>query len=320
MAISVDTIYQRVLVLANKEQRGYITPQEFNLLANQAQIQIFESYFYSKKMESIKSVNAPTEVDESDIDELLNKKLGIFQSFEAVTSGHTFPTTVTVSSVAYDVFQTGMVLLGDEPCQKVSIFEAQRFKKSARHMAMTDNQAPFYTDNRVSGRDIVVYAGGVDGSDENEEPGVFTDATCDYNNDPTITHDANPLIVVGLGVSGTGIPTGATVASINSTTSFELSAATTGGSVTNGTLTFSDITVECFRVPKTVEWAYVVVSGKALHNNTSGVGEDFELHKSETDTLVNKILELAGIVINKPGLVQLASGRDASELAIQKIS
>jgi hypothetical protein len=34
--------------LANKEQRGYITPQEFNLLANQAQMTIFESYFYSK--------------------------------------------------------------------------------------------------------------------------------------------------------------------------------------------------------------------------------------------------------------------------------
>ena len=37
MAISVDTVYQRVLALANKEQRGYITPQEFNLFANQAQ-------------------------------------------------------------------------------------------------------------------------------------------------------------------------------------------------------------------------------------------------------------------------------------------
>ena len=46
--ISVDTIYQRVLAMANKEQRGYITPQEFNLLANQAQLQIFESYFYNK--------------------------------------------------------------------------------------------------------------------------------------------------------------------------------------------------------------------------------------------------------------------------------
>jgi hypothetical protein len=43
--VSIDTVYQRVLTLANKEQRGYITPQEFNLLANQAQMEIFEQYF-----------------------------------------------------------------------------------------------------------------------------------------------------------------------------------------------------------------------------------------------------------------------------------
>jgi hypothetical protein len=46
MAVSVDTVYQRVLALANKEQRGYITPQEFNLFANQAQMDILEQYFY----------------------------------------------------------------------------------------------------------------------------------------------------------------------------------------------------------------------------------------------------------------------------------
>ena len=46
MAISVNKIYQTVLALANKEQRGYITPQEFNLFANQAQMDIFEQYFY----------------------------------------------------------------------------------------------------------------------------------------------------------------------------------------------------------------------------------------------------------------------------------
>ena len=45
MAVSIDTVYQRVLTLANKEQRGYITPQEFNLLANQAQMETFEQYF-----------------------------------------------------------------------------------------------------------------------------------------------------------------------------------------------------------------------------------------------------------------------------------
>ena len=46
MAISIDRVYQKVLAFANKEQRGYITPQEFNLFAHQAQREIFEQYFY----------------------------------------------------------------------------------------------------------------------------------------------------------------------------------------------------------------------------------------------------------------------------------
>tara|TARA_R100000988_G_C3982128_1_gene157589 strand:- start:27 stop:722 length:696 start_codon:yes stop_codon:yes gene_type:complete len=44
--INIDTVYQTVQALANKEQRGYVTPQEFNLFANQAQLDIFEQYFY----------------------------------------------------------------------------------------------------------------------------------------------------------------------------------------------------------------------------------------------------------------------------------
>lgn len=46
MPVNVDTVYQTVQALANKEQRGYLTPQEFNLFANQAQADIFEQYFY----------------------------------------------------------------------------------------------------------------------------------------------------------------------------------------------------------------------------------------------------------------------------------
>ena len=46
MAVNINTVYQRVLTIANKEQRGYITPQEFNILANQAQMDLFEQYFY----------------------------------------------------------------------------------------------------------------------------------------------------------------------------------------------------------------------------------------------------------------------------------
>ena len=66
----------------------------------------------------------------------------------------------------------------------------------------------------------------------------FVDATCDYNNDPTIAMDSTVKVIPGMLVSGSGIPEGATVSSVTNATAFELSASTTGGSKTNQTLTF----------------------------------------------------------------------------------
>ena len=43
--IDVNKVYQTVLYILNKEQRGYVTPEEFNSLATQAQLDIFEKYF-----------------------------------------------------------------------------------------------------------------------------------------------------------------------------------------------------------------------------------------------------------------------------------
>jgi len=45
MAINVNDVYQTVLLILNKEQRGYMTPLEFNKTATQVQLEIFESYF-----------------------------------------------------------------------------------------------------------------------------------------------------------------------------------------------------------------------------------------------------------------------------------
>ena len=50
MSVDINTVYQRVLAITNKEQRGYITPQEFNFLANQAQLDITEPNLYSSNI------------------------------------------------------------------------------------------------------------------------------------------------------------------------------------------------------------------------------------------------------------------------------
>jgi len=74
--INVDRIYQRVLTLANKEQRGYITPQEFNLFANQAQMDIFEQYFYDLNQFRRTPGNDTVHADMVD---MLEEKISMFE-------------------------------------------------------------------------------------------------------------------------------------------------------------------------------------------------------------------------------------------------
>lgn len=47
MAASINEVRNTVLAIVNKNNYGYITPQDFNLYAKQAQLDMFEDYFYS---------------------------------------------------------------------------------------------------------------------------------------------------------------------------------------------------------------------------------------------------------------------------------
>ena len=83
--VSIDTVYQKVLALANKEQRGYITPQEFNLFADQAQRDIFEQYFYDLNQ----FLRIPSNSDEyADIIDKLREKIAIFENQGIITNGN----------------------------------------------------------------------------------------------------------------------------------------------------------------------------------------------------------------------------------------
>ena len=77
--VNIDTVYQKVLAIANKEQRGYITPQEFNLFADQAQMDIFEQYFYDINQFNRISGN---DTEYADMLTLLEEKIAIFKNIK----------------------------------------------------------------------------------------------------------------------------------------------------------------------------------------------------------------------------------------------
>ena len=45
----INMVRNTVMAVLNKDNNGYITPEEFNLFAKQAQLELFEEYFYNYK-------------------------------------------------------------------------------------------------------------------------------------------------------------------------------------------------------------------------------------------------------------------------------
>ena len=90
--IDINRVYEKVLFLANKDQRGYITPDEFNSYAHQAQLEVFESYFLKK----FQANQAPMTTDDySDVAMNVDEKIELFTNQSSVTKTDrvfTYPT------------------------------------------------------------------------------------------------------------------------------------------------------------------------------------------------------------------------------------
>jgi len=82
MAINVNTVYTTVLSILNKEQRGYLTPDEFNKVATQVQLEIFESYFENLNQQ-LRSPQNNTEY--ANRVKLLREKIATFETSAVAT-------------------------------------------------------------------------------------------------------------------------------------------------------------------------------------------------------------------------------------------
>ena len=247
MAVSIDTVYQKVLAIANKEQRGYITPQEFNLFADQAQMDIFEQYFYDINQFG----RAPgNNTEYSDMLTLLEEKIAIFEkdnvAMSALAGGTataTLPTDVNFYRLGTVFYNNGSNLVRIE---KVKAKEVELMNQTALY-APTSARPVYVRKNETQ---IIIHP---------------TSST------PSYTHNAG-----------------------------------------NG-----NVNCNYIAKPATPKWTYTVVVNKALFNSTTDT-QNFELHESEEEKLVIKILQLAGVAIKDTLLIQTASAAESSNVQQEK--
>ena len=89
MAISVNKVYRVVLSILNKEQRGSLTPDQFNRLGRQAQLDLFEKSFYDYNRQLTKRNIQGVNSEYGDIADNIEEKIDLFaeSSTESISSG-----------------------------------------------------------------------------------------------------------------------------------------------------------------------------------------------------------------------------------------
>jgi hypothetical protein len=129
MPVNIDTVYQRVLAIANKEQRGYITPQEFNLFANQVQLDMFEQYFYD--LNQFRRVQGSFETS-SDMISILEDKISIFEEVIGSTAMSNFPTAGNAFRITLpgNVYRITRVEVANTLAEKLSTNDFNDIKDS----------------------------------------------------------------------------------------------------------------------------------------------------------------------------------------------
>ena len=102
----IDSIRESVLSVLNKNNYGYISPSDFNLFAKQAQLDIFEDYFYSYNYQINKENARQSGTGIADIKKSIAEVIEFF-SVSAYLSSYlanntfTAPTTATTGSDYY---------------------------------------------------------------------------------------------------------------------------------------------------------------------------------------------------------------------------
>ena len=309
MAINVNTVYQTVLLILNKEQRGYMTPLEFNKTGQQSQLEIFETYFDTLNQQ----LRVPqADVDFSDRVTNVDEKISIFKEFGNATSisssnvfnlpqqfsginstsSSTTPANTAAATTAYTIQNATVSLIATSVVQVFlgsSLLSETEYTinglvinlnvQPAENLVITVNFIPkqFYRLGKL------FYTAGALPTQELERVGSsdlyhllssnLTKPTTTY---PIYTYKNNQITVY---------PT-----TLN-----------------------SGITLSYVRKPIEPLWGFDSSAANPQYAFNPQGSVNFELHPADQTELILKILLYAGVVVKSPEIIQVAAQQVAQE-------
>jgi hypothetical protein len=294
MAVNVDIVYKTVLLILNKEQRGNLSPDEFNKVATQVQLEIFESYFDTLNQQMRRPDN---DTEYGDRIKNVDQDISIFKVYGEcpyvnIASGPYFnlPISSGVASASQTIIADGVSI--SYPITSITSSQLASGTTTVTINGVANNT---FT---ISGTNISFLS--VPALDARivitTNPNDFyilgsvihknsTEAQLTQRNE-LLYINANPLIAP--------------------TTTYPIYLYEQHKLYLYPQTITSDVSVSYLRKPADVIWNFTIPAGQNYYQYNPAGSQDFELSKSEQSNIVLKVLLYSGVVIRDPAIVNVA--------------
>jgi len=298
MAVSVDTVYRTVLLILNKEQRGYMTPDEFNKTAAQAQLEIFESYFDDLNQQ----LRIPDNDSEySDRIKSLQEKISVFEEMNScVYNGDSFYIPAVSSFPITEFF------LAVQDVLQYSLQSISSQLIGSGYATVSIDGVILPTNSWTISSNVLTLQN-TPTADSNIIISAYVNnlyklGTVIYNGDKEVQY-VRPNELLELGLSTLTKPS--TDYPVYTYKNYLIN-------VSPSSIT-SNISVTYLRKPSNPLWAFTTTAPYYQYVYNTNASINFELHPSEQTMLITKILLYSGIIINDPQVIQIAAQQAQAE-------
>jgi hypothetical protein len=308
----INSVRNAVLSIVNKNNYGYISPSDFNLFAQNSQMEIYEEYFSSYN-KVINAENARMSgVDYADVEQPIAEVLEYFLRTDYLTkiSANKF-SMPTPTTTGYDTY-----MLLDIKCKPIVLKTGTNTSVVATQLV--DTSGAFIASGIAAG-DVVT----------NLTTGLVSTVVSVLSS-TALQLDSNIFLATG---NAYAIVSSATVVQAEKVINNKL-ALLVNSNLTQPTkefpvyalqgteLTFYPTTISnkgqvqatYFRYPKVPKWTYITLAnGEPVFDQSQTDYQDFELPPEDEYKLVTKILEYAGMSIRENEVTQFGMAEQQHE-------
>jgi len=324
MAISVNKVYRTVLSIINKEGRGFLTPDQFNRIGRQVQLDLLEKAFFDYNKALNKEKGNITNNEYADIPKIIKEKIDIFSKeaelpitglgaikkgvnvrVRTTTTGVSIPTQVTAGTYS----NLATTTTGGGSGLTVTVVAATNSFTTITTVAngsgyavgdvitipqssMTGANNPYtfpIESTDIIGGNVLLPSDlyrviNISRSNRSVNFDELGKSEYTYVNSSKLTTPSKTYPVYYRGYNGVHI--------------------------SPISLVGENVTLDYIKNPNEPYWGYSKNSNNGSYEYSASSSTDFELHESDEVDLIIKILGFAGVIIKDPTVIQVAGNEE----------